>query len=307
MRLVTVIAVLALLSFLAFAASNATGNESVVNASINKTITASNESLTSNVNKTKISETALKTDLALKSAEEDLREMTKNGLPATRYSDNIAIARQMYEAQLALEGAGGKPDYSIVLDKINELKVLKQMAFRALDELKVLNATINQTSGVDLAPVLELYSKAREEFKSERYEESLALVDKAYKKISELEATQTKIKAIYEATYRNLEYFLKENWREVAVSLAALAAVIALTYNRIICWRLEKAIHALEGRKNVVRKLIAETQKDYFENNKVSESTYHIRTKKYAELIRDINRQIPLLKEELAMRRKRRI
>ena len=41
-------------------------------------------------------------------------------------------------------------------------------------------------------------------------------------------------------------------------------------------------------------------QKDYFQEGKIPEGEYNIKTKKYAELIRDIDRQIPLLQEELA-------
>ncbi len=34
------------------------------------------------------------------------------------------------------------------------------------------------------------------------------------------------------------------------------------------------------------------------------ESTYRIRVRKFSEMIRDINRQLPLLREELAKRKK---
>ena len=41
-------------------------------------------------------------------------------------------------------------------------------------------------------------------------------------------------------------------------------------------------------------------QKDYFQYGKIAEGEYNIKTKKFAELIRDIDRQVPLMQEELA-------
>ena len=41
------------------------------------------------------------------------------------------------------------------------------------------------------------------------------------------------------------------------------------------------------------------TQKQYFEGGNLSESSYTIRTKSFAEMIRDIDRQIPLLQEKM--------
>ena len=41
------------------------------------------------------------------------------------------------------------------------------------------------------------------------------------------------------------------------------------------------------------------TQKEYFQKGSLSESGYQIRSKNFADLVRDIDRQIPLLEEKL--------
>jgi hypothetical protein len=41
-------------------------------------------------------------------------------------------------------------------------------------------------------------------------------------------------------------------------------------------------------------------QKNYFQFGTLPEGEYNIKIKKYAELVRDIDRQIPLLQEEMA-------
>jgi hypothetical protein len=42
------------------------------------------------------------------------------------------------------------------------------------------------------------------------------------------------------------------------------------------------------------------SQQDYFQTGKIADSDYKIRAANYAELVRDIDRQVPLIKEELA-------
>ena len=55
----------------------------------------------------------------------------------------------------------------------------------------------------------------------------------------------------------------------------------------------------LHTRKKVINNLLKNTQKDYFKTRKMSEADYKIRIKKFKELIRDIDRQIMVLKEDL--------
>jgi hypothetical protein len=50
----------------------------------------------------------------------------------------------------------------------------------------------------------------------------------------------------------------------------------------------------------VLQELIARTQRDYFEKGNIGEDTYNIRINRFGEMIRDINRQVPLIREQLA-------
>lgn len=242
----------------------------------------------------------------LDTAEKNMDEMARQGLPVIRYNDTFIVAEQMYEAQAALEKSGGRPSYQLVYEKISELDGIRQNAFKNMDEIKALEAAISQTAGIDKNPVLEIYNEALTDFNSERYEESLKLIDRAYKKISELEATETKVKAFYEATTKGIMSFLGENWKEITVILSAFAVAAAFVYGRAARWLIKRRIRLLEMRRESVRSLIAKAQKEYFDRGKISETSYIIKTKKYSELIRDINRQIPLLKEELAKKEKTR-
>ena len=253
-----------------------------------------------------ISEEALNIGNSLSIAEKDMEEMMNKDIPVTRYNDTLILTKQMYEAQLSLENTSKGPDYSLVQKKIEELKEIKQNAFTASDELKALEIIISQIKGIDLAPILEIHREARNEFYSERYEECLELIDKTYEKMSELEALQTKLRAFYEATSRSFINFIKEQWIKICFGLSGALFAFALTYNRSMSWAIKRMIEDLENRRESIKGLIKETQKAFFQDGSISESTYHIRIKKYAEMIRDINRQIPLLKEELKIKEKRR-
>jgi hypothetical protein len=254
-----------------------------------------------------LSDTGTETGALLESAESDMLNMIEQGLSVTRYNDTLQLAKQMYEGQVGLDDGINIPDYSIVDEKVDELAELRDNAFRAMDELKALKITINQTADIDRSSVLDIMGEAEEELNSERYEQCLKLIDRAYERISELEAIQTKIVAFYEATSRTVVQFLLATWREVAVAIFTAVIIFFLTRNRIKTMLIKRRIRGLERRRDSIKYLVGKTQKEYFTKGKISESSYQIRTKKYGELIRDINRQIPLHKAELAMKQKRKI
>lgn len=254
-----------------------------------------------------ISDEAAEVNASLVSAHIDMQKMVEQGFSVTKYNDTIFLAKWIFEGELALEAAEKRADYSLVMGKIFELEDLKNSAYRSLDELTALQLAMNQTEGIDIAPVMEIYREAEQEFLAERYEQCLALIDRAYEKISELEALQTKVLAFAEATSRSIVQFYSERWVELTIIEAAAAITILLSYRRIGILLLKRKIRGLGKRRNSIRDLVAKTQSEYFGSGELNEATYRIRTRKYAELIRDINRQIPLLKAELAMKEKRKI
>ena len=51
--------------------------------------------------------------------------------------------------------------------------------------------------------------------------------------------------------------------------------------------------------KRAINKLLKNMQEGYFKTKKLSKSEYNIKLKKFKELIRDIDRQIMVLKEDM--------
>jgi hypothetical protein len=239
----------------------------------------------------------------LKKAENTMLKMHEDGLSIRMYNDTLMLAKEVFDAQILKEERGRKGDYNLVYYKIKELNKIKEDAYKALDELQALSLFINQ-SEESAEEVILLYNQTVDAFYSERYEEFFELVEDTYQKISEVEAFRAKLKAFYEATSRNLWNYLKESWYIILSIIIILAITYLISHTKIECLIIKRKLENLETRKKVLKKLIAKTQKEYFEEGKISESIYIIRIKKYAEITRDINRQIPLLNEELRMKAK---
>ncbi len=233
-------------------------------------------------------------------SEQDMLKMKEDGIPITRYNDTLLLIKDLLKAQEVIIENNGTPNFDLIVEKVDELKDLKSEAYRARDELRALEFTINQTNDIDLTEVMELYDRAKTEFNNERYEECLKLIEKTYDKISELEALQTKVKAFYEATTTGITHFVRSRWKEIASLILVIVIGYLTLHKKVEEILIKRKIKSLELRKKAIRKLIAKTQRDYFEKGKMSETTYHIRVKKYGELMRDVNRQILLLREELA-------
>ncbi|MCK5023781.1 MAG: hypothetical protein KAS04_06400, partial [Candidatus Aenigmarchaeota archaeon] len=238
---------------------------------------------------------------ALWNANSDLQIMKDAGLSTVRYNDLLMFTEQIYNIQYTIEKEGGNSDYSEFYKKINELQKMKFNAFKAMDELDALELTMNQIDGIDISEAENIYNESKTEFLSERYEKSMDLVNDAYEKISELESVETRIAVFYEATSRNITSLISNSWKEILIAIGAIVFAFFMLKKPIKRKLIKRKIKELVIRKETLKDMISKTQREYFDRGELSESNYHIRTRKYSDMIREINRQIPLLKEELVM------
>ncbi len=238
---------------------------------------------------------------ALSEAEECIQEMKAANLSTQRVDDLSGQAEDFYEAQLLREEQNLTASYEFVVSTSNQICELKTKAFQVYDELKALEFEVESArdSGINMEEIDPLYTEAVEAFESERYEEADALISETYDKISEVEATTTKVRAFYEASTKTVRGFLERNW-EILLTVIVISTIAGLILkNRISIILLKKQIRHLELEKETIYNLIKNVQKVYFDEQEMSESEYLTKTKKFKEIIRDINRQIPLLKTEL--------
>lgn len=232
-------------------------------------------------------------------AEEAVGEMDGAGLPTNRVEDLLGQANSTFEAQVSLNESGKKADFSVVVEKSEEIIDVKKDAFMANDQLEVLSERIAEMEGsYNISEVNSSYRAAVQEFEDERFERCLEKVDETYEKISEAEAASTRLRAVYEASRENIVSFVMRNWLFLIIGGAVAVFLGWMGKREWRYYRLKSEKEQLDIRKKVLQDLIEETQKKYFETGEIPESTYNIRTSKYGDMIRDINRRIPLLEEE---------
>jgi len=237
----------------------------------------------------------------LEKAKTDMQELQNKDFNVIRYNDTLITTQEIYGAKLELESQGDIVDYSNVMNYIEELSNIKQLAIKTFDELQVLKLTIEESRYINGIEEVDLiYIEAEEAFRQERYEDSLELIDQTYEKLSEIEAVDTKIKATYEAARRGFVNLIKDNWKEIGIGFLVLIILYFLFHRRIEIKIVNKKIARLERQKESIKTLMSKTQGSYFNKGDMDDNTYQIRMKRYAEITRDLNRQIPLLKERLA-------
>jgi hypothetical protein len=228
-------------------------------------------------------------------------ELNNSGFSIVRVNDTLTQAQNMFDAQKVLDERAKPYDFGLVIPYCEEISQLKESAFESRDEftalLKFYNESLNEdmdTSSVDV-----IIKNIENEIESERYEKVRPLVDDAYEKIINVKSEHTTLNLFYRTTTRTLKDFFYENWIYLILGFVALFILFFVYKNTIFQVIIKKKIKNLERRKKVIKDLIRKTQKQYFDHGKMSEGNYNIRVKKFAELIRDIDRQIPLLQESL--------
>lgn len=218
-----------------------------------------------------------------------------------RINDSLRKAEDIYIAQLEKEKKG-TADFSLVIDYCKKIKEIKKNALLARDEFESLLKFYNETVSQDInsTEILKLFDQIKKEIVNERYENALEMIKNAYDRIEKIEAEYSTLKVYYRATANVIRLFIEDNWIYIVSVCLLLAIIILIFHKQIAKARIRREIKKLNLRKNILKDLIKKTQREYFEEGKISESTYKIRIKKFGTMINDIDRKIPLLIEELA-------
>ena len=233
-------------------------------------------------------------------AEIIINQLAEDGFNTQRAGDILKAAKQIYESQKEKTN----PDYTIVIQNINDIVEISKQAYLALDEVsyarKVYLETKESSPQIDLTDAEKIINEMEFEFDSERYEEAIKLAKSAYSKVIELEGKQTAARLALSATQQTIKNFLIKNWWKILIIVSIFLVLFTVLKGRVYYIKTKWKISNLERDYKSIEELIKKSQKEYFERGTMSEAIYRIRINKFSELMRDINRQIPLLKEELA-------
>lgn len=248
-------------------------------------------------------------ELCLNNSNAILYEIIQNNFSYVRVNDSLIKAQSLYDAQVLFEQEGAKFNYSLILQYCNEINQIRESAFDSYDTFNSLEkfyaSTI--TSEMNSSEIDKIIMEIEGELASERYEKVSPLIDKAYEKIAETKSSYTRLNLFYASTTRGLRNFFIKNWKTSLIVLIVFLLFFSIFNKRIRKQIILRKIEKLELRRATLQDLIKQTQKDYFQFGNMSEGNYNLRTKKFAEFIRDIDRQVPLLKEQLVRITKERI
>ena len=125
------------------------------------------------------------------------------------------------------------------------------------------------------------------------------LINQGYQKISEIQASQTAINLFYATTSQNLKSFFQKNWLKISITGGIIILLILVFWTTIKRTRLKARLNNLDAQKEALDSLIKNLQSRYFKTKDISETEYAVKMERFKEMIRDIDRQIPMLREEM--------
>lgn len=238
--------------------------------------------------------------LCFSQSKQDMKDMQNENFSVLRVNDSIKQMSDLFNAQIVLKEKGSAYDFSPILKYCDEIASIKKTAFISRDDFIALEKFyLESVEGINTSSIDIIMSEIQQEIANERYEKVGPLVDKAYQEIVNQKSRQTTLNVFYESTTRSIGKFIYKN-RYMLIGLILLIAIMIVVYKKAIArWLIKRKINKLELRKKTLKDLIMKTQREYFNEGRISEGTFNIKTKKLAELIRDIERQLPLLQEEL--------
>ncbi|MBU2576397.1 MAG: hypothetical protein KKF50_01615 [Nanoarchaeota archaeon] len=238
--------------------------------------------------------------VCVENSQKILDDLSAANFSVQRINDTLKEAVSLFEAQIILKERRKAYDYSLVLPYCAQIEKNYENAFEARDAFEALFSFYNESISDEMnsSSIDAIISEIANELETERYEKVEPLIEMGYNEISDVRTSYTSLNLFYRSTTRGLKDFFIDNWKTFAIAIGVIIILFFIYHNTVRRWNIKRKISGLEIKKGVLKKLIQDMQKGYFEEGNISERDYTIRTKKFSELIRDIDRQIPLLKEE---------
>ena len=236
-----------------------------------------------------------------------ISELSSEGFNIQRVNDTYKAAKQIFDSQIETYKDENRRDYTIVIKYIDEIFELNDQAYIAKDEIEYVYSLYDdikeKNPQIDLSEAEIILKEMEFEYENEVYDKAYELAKQSYAKLIEIEGKYTALNLAYQATTKSIKNFFKENWLITLIVIIVGTILYVIFRNRIIYFRTKYKIKMLEREAKVLESLIRDAQTGYFETGTLSEASYRVRLKKFSELTRDINRTLPLLREELVKRK----
>jgi hypothetical protein len=228
--------------------------------------------------------------------------LNQTNISPIRFEDMYSKAESLYSAQSIVLERSKKADFKTIILYCDQIVELRETATEAIDSFSVFLSFYNETinRNMDTTSIDKIVSQISGEISGERYENVLALIDEGYKQVGIVRSEQTALALAYSATAKRLKDFVIQNWLEILIVFCVLLAFYLFYRTKISLWILERKLKLLNIRRESLRKLLGDTQKLYFQDGKISDNDYRVRVKNFSDLVRDIDRQIPMVQADIA-------
>jgi len=243
----------------------------------------------------------------LDNSKQIMNTLMNDGFNTKRINDSIRLAEQIFDSQSKIEQRGGKVDYSSVSIYCKDIENIEVFAYEAKDSLYSLEINFNSFKekvseyNVNISEVESMVKGIKEDIVSERYENVPEDVLTIENKMTDIESTSTAVNLFYSAVTTSISGFFINNYIKILITLLVLIILFFAYKLRIKRWVILRKIDKLESEKKVLKDLIRKAQYGYFHQGDLSKGSFSIKMNKYSEMVRDIDRQIPLLNESLAI------
>lgn len=237
-------------------------------------------------------------EACLNSSEKIIQEFQLNNYSYSRLNDSFKQARAIFISQ---SSSTKNQDFSFVQRYCEEIKNVSKLGIDARISFSALKNfyDLSLTSDMNTSKVDSLMNQIDTEITNERYELVSNLVNNGYVLIIDTKSQNTAINVFYDSTKTGLQNFLNNNLKFILILFFILFALFLIYRMAITRYILRNKLANLDRRKESIKELIKKTQKEYFQDNVISEVTYNVRISTYGDMVRDIDRQIPLLRESL--------
>ncbi len=237
---------------------------------------------------------------SLEQARQDLTELQARHIPTSRANESYQEALQLYSAQMALEKLNEDANFGLVIKYANDVGKIKKIAIKADDELGVFKEVFaSANKSTNLSSMYDDYDTIILSFNQERFEDTSKLIDTGYNTLSRVQSSQTTLNLFYASTTQTIEIFFRTHWKIISAISGGIIFLLLVFRSAISKLGARRKLRNLAIQKETLGKLIKKLQTDYFIRKSISASSYRIRLKKFENMILDINRQIPMVRENI--------
>ncbi len=139
--------------------------------------------------------------------------------------------------------------------------------------------------------------EAKTSFDEERYIDAEEFLDKARVSVD----VKSSEASVLGGLKRGVTSFFQEYWIYILIFLVLLCIVVVIFYKNIKKYFLKRKVLKMRAEQKVLLNLMQKSQKERFQDDKISGLVYNIRMKKYEEKLADVKRMLPVLEKQLKL------